>query len=160
MRVSGMGSLLTPLAQGGGESLGRFVFGRRLAKQSIKVVNWSDALLSGQFLEGRRSGALGSGRCDWLCPLVHEPRIAGQRPLAASGHDSLMSCGAGDRVYPATEGSKMQASQIGLGGRVPNLSNFRVAQTDRRRLITRSGCQSWCSACKFTPAGCLSSSTK
>jgi hypothetical protein len=121
---------LTPLAQAGGESPGRFVFGRRLAKQSIKVVNWSDALLSGQFLEGRRSGALGSGRCDWLCPLVHESRIAGQRPLAASGHDSLMSCGAGHRVYPATDGSKMQASQM-------RTSWARAGATNRPRVVAQ-----------------------
>jgi hypothetical protein len=43
LRISGTGSLLTPLAQAGGQLLRRFVFGRRVAKQSFKVVNWSDS---------------------------------------------------------------------------------------------------------------------
>ena len=64
--------------------LRRFVFGQRLAKQSFKVVNWSDALLRGQFLEGRRGGALCSRRSNWLRNPIHESRIAGQRAFAAS----------------------------------------------------------------------------
>ena len=82
MRVAGTGSLSTPLAQACGKVLRRFVFGERPSKQSFKVVNWGDALPSGQFLEGRRSGALRSGRSNWLRNPIHESRIAGQRPFA------------------------------------------------------------------------------
>jgi hypothetical protein len=52
------GRLSTPLAQVCGELLCRFIFARWLSKQSFKVVDWNHALLSSQFLEGRRGGAI------------------------------------------------------------------------------------------------------
>jgi hypothetical protein len=58
------GSLSTPIAQAGGELVYRFLAWHRLSKQSFKVINGGDTLLSGEFLEGRRRGALGSGRPD------------------------------------------------------------------------------------------------
>ena len=72
----------TPLAQAGGEVFRRFVFGQLPSNQSLEVVNWSDALLSGQFFKGKRGYAFRSRRPDWLCDLVHESRIANQRPLS------------------------------------------------------------------------------
>ena len=58
MPIGWPGSLSTPLAQACGEFLRRFVFGQRLSKQSFKVVNWSDTLLSGEFLTVGAGGGI------------------------------------------------------------------------------------------------------
>jgi hypothetical protein len=72
----------SPIAERLAES--RFFFGQRRSKQSFKVVNWSDALLSGEFLERGRGGALRSGSLALMCLLLHDSRITGQIHLSVS----------------------------------------------------------------------------
>lgn len=70
---------MTPRAQVRGKLVRRFVAGQRLSEQSIKIVNWRDTLLSGKFLDGRRTGVLRMKQSDWLRALIHQSRIAGRR---------------------------------------------------------------------------------